>query len=87
MKSILFHLNNKKYSDDSRDVENLEPLYVVVEQQSVVLQKLKRIIKNPRILPLTTYPQKLKLIFRINTHTSTATLVVRAEDGNSLNTP
>ena len=85
MKNILFHFNSKKYSDASNDVQNLEPLYVAVEQQFAVLQKLNRIIINPRILPLRTYPKELKLIFQINTHT--ATLVVRAEDGNSLNTP
>lgn len=85
MKNILFHFNSKKCSDASNNVQNWEPLYVAVEQQSVVLQKLNRIIINPRILPLRTYPKELKLIFQINTHT--ATLVVRAEDGNSLNTP
>lgn len=57
------------------------------EQQPVVLQKLNRIIINPRILSLSIYPKELKLIFQINTHTSTATLIVRAEDGNCLNTP
>lgn len=85
MKNILFHFNSKKHSDASNNVQSLEPLYVAVEQQFVVLQKLNRITISPRILPLRTYPKELKLIFQINTHI--ATLVERAEDGNSLNTP
>lgn len=87
LKNILFHFNTKRYSDTSKDVEILEPLDVAMEEQSVVLQKLNRVIINPRILPLSTYPKELKLIFQINTRTSTATLIVRAEDGSSLNTP
>lgn len=86
MKNILFHFNTKRYSDTSKDVEILEPLDAAMEEQSVVLQKLNRIIINPRILSLSTYLKELKLVFQINTHTSTAVLIVRAEDGSSLNT-
>lgn len=74
MKNILFHFNSKKYSDASKDAENLE--LVCCLEEFVVLQKLNRIIINPRISPLSPYPKELKLIFQINTHTCTGTLVV-----------